>query len=252
MGLDWCLNDKINPATPRDLLGDVIAARSKDEYDRTPEEQALLKRYLISPMEYLGAKPLDLDVPETVEAFREVYESHRAAIRSGVGDHKEYVDHWSRPFEEVAKEHVGNLLLNTIPDDAMIAHNKGNPFAALSGYGSFRGKRVQYCDLLPESLKDKAFTDMEPAEMLAYADELEQYFSQEIYDQYLPKQQRLVALSKDSWINFTPKDPADAEEVAALQRELDDSPFYDHRTLFEAIHWLRFWANAGFSMWPWY
>jgi hypothetical protein len=239
MGLDWCLRNKLNPTIPADIRSAVLAAHAAET--PTDEQTDLLRQWMLSPLEHLGAKRLDLDVPETVEAFRSIYDSYQSSTNP----------HWLRPFEDVAAEHVGSVLVNTLPDTTKIAHNLGNPFAVLSGYESFRGKRLQFCEL-PDEVVEQAFQDMDPDAMLAYADTLEQHFNPLIYAEYLGRYEALRDLTDDGFLGRTAKEPTEQPVVEELERTLEESDFYIHRTLTEAIQWLRFWAEAGFSMHAWY
>jgi len=150
MGLDWLLKAKVKDGTE------------------------------VSPMEELGAIRLDGANPLAVEAFRRIYESHQegAATRLKENAADAYGLYWTRPFDEVLAEAAKDrpVLGNTLPDPLPADLAAGLPeFGAsfLCGPVDFRGKAVAYCSCLPEELQNRAFDDMEPAEMVEFAHEIE-------------------------------------------------------------------------------
>jgi hypothetical protein len=171
-----------------------------------------------SPLATLGMRRLNRDDPETIEKFKEIWQSRQDAIAKGEihGNHRK---HWGRPFETVLSE-----LLAKGPDNAPFVETKativpdfctGGSFACNQA-SSWRGKRLNYCGL-PDSLANQAYQNMEPEQMLAYADQLE-------------------------------------AEIPNLDPELEDGETLKdcQETVEEAVKWLRFWAGHGHSLKAWY
>jgi len=253
MGLDWCVDSR-----PRDGVQpeEVDALRERLEEADTDDERSRIEfqimTRIITPLEALGARRLNTEDIETVDAFRRIWESYQDPIKNGKGNHH-MREHWGRPFDEVIKEHIGDIMTNMIKpeNEELVAHNRGNPFASLAGLESFRGKRVQYCGLLPGDLVDEAFEDKGPDEMLSYAEQLEQYLDRNTYEKLKPRDDRYREISTATLFSVDPK-PGYEAEFRELQKELKDARFWDMQTLVEAIYWLRFWAERGFRMHAWY
>lgn len=254
MGLDWCLNNRLRPGVSQEQVDEVQRRiEQTGSADEREDLKGQLNKMIETPLESVGAKRLDLNDPETVEAFRQIWQSYQEPVAKQDGDPR-FLAHWGRPFDMVVVEHVGEILVNMVDPDgeAMIAHNRGNPFAHMSGMESFRGKRVQYCELIPEELQNEAFTDeMPPKAMLDYANRLEEYLDREVYDGLKAKAKRYREISIESWIDIKPK-PGYEDEFNAIKEELKAKAYWDMETLDEAIHWLRFWAERGFTMRAWY
>jgi hypothetical protein len=258
MGLDWCLRKRLDDEQSERLEGLLSTVRSAEASEeersraRTAVKEALGNPNAKSPLEVIGARRLWADEPETVEAFRRVYDSHQEAIATNGARNDRYAEHWARPFDELVRANEGSVLVDTIPPENMsvIARNLGNPFAAMAGYESFRGKRVQYCELLPDSVQEEASADHEPDEMLAYADRLEQYMDPAILEQYAAAAKRLEEITAPGF--FEKPTAGNEKEYERLSEELEEVSYWDHRTIRDAAAWLRFWGNHGFAMWAWY
>jgi hypothetical protein len=141
-----------------------------------------------------------------------------------------------------------------LPDVPSEAHGTPSPFRAIGGSFMFRGKRVQYCELLPEQLRDAAFEERDPASMLAYADALERfaktYESGREYRRLAPHQATMQAFAAATAWQF------DQEAIEAERRRLglpkNMGQWWDYVALTDAIAWLRFWAEKGMGLSPWF
>jgi hypothetical protein len=291
MGLDWCLNNKL-----RDGVDQAEADRISEQLDNTNDpvvEQSLkvqLRRMVISPLMELGAKTLDLDDIDSVKAFQHVYDSHRKHAEEDSTANEEYRKHWMRPFDELVKEHLGSTLVETVPPETMnmVRANLTNPFATIAGFESFRGKRIQYCGLLPSELIEECFQEHDPEQMLDFADRLEEYLNKELINRLIPSYNRLKEISIDGFLEDKPKPGYEAEfkelgeklangeyttkaareravkrvekgenvfsggDTDEAQRRVYRKLFWPNVALFEGIEWLRFWGKRGFAMRPWY
>lgn len=201
MGLDWCLKSKI---------------QGKE------------------PLEFIGAERCDPLNQRHRKICMEVIASHRKAIEIG-NQTKEYNEAWSRADEEILQSMQGGILVDTVPKkyEQFLASRK-SPLGMLAGAEAFRGKRVEYCKLLPEELQNAAYEDRYPDSMLEYADELELYIPTELlfhYDTEKVKADRLGWCESDSSI---------------------PDEFWDVHTLKEATAWLRFWAQHPIRLIAWY
>lgn len=209
MGLDWCV-------------------RERENADGTTT----------SPAATAGALALARDNPASVNAFREVWDSHCknalaqfAKTKDDVDDllgklasvpgftveqiegGSDYQKHWLRSFETVLAERLAEIeesgvpvyLTDTIPADSpSLAKVSGMAVSALD----FRGKAIGYMDGLPSEVRGRAYNDMEPETARRYADELVAYQDK---------------VSKD------------------------DRPLLD-----AAVAWLRFWSEHGHGIHAWY
>jgi hypothetical protein len=251
--LDGADRDEVNSLTRQ------LQATDRD----SPEFKQLRKKLqgmAQSPMEALGALRLDANNDDAaMDAFRKIYENHRKMIDEMSpevrGLHGNYAGYWNRPFEEVVKDADGSIMVDTVPKENLdlIRHNLCNPFATSSGFESFRGKRIQYCEIVPKDLVDEAFLEHDPEQMLDYAKRLDCLIDKELINRMMPKYQRYLEISEDHFLESAAK-PGHEDEFELLNQLLWDkqSKFGENLTVHEAVHWLRFWAERGFSMWPWY
>lgn len=194
MGLDWCLKEK--------------------EVDGKK----------VTPYETLGAKRLYKSDPETVEVFRNIWQSHQKNVEerranittimvnvaAGTAEEKpadRYLEFWGRPFEtvldEVEQEHP--VLPDTYKGDEGKSPCSGIAVSAID----LRGKVV--CGILREqgnsTMAERCYQEFTPDEMKKFADEIEA-------------------------LTFT---------------RSDDKEFME-----QTVAWLRFWADKGHGVSPWY
>jgi hypothetical protein len=184
MGLDWVLMD-------REHNGRVI----------TPEET-------------LGAIRLDPDNPESVKQFTNLVERHREQINDpDLSCTPQYVEKWSTDLDTLIALHTGELL--PAPDANLPNFSGGGMIAPRTAW---RGKRLGYIEGLDDDLANQAWSDMDPQEAAAYADDLASV---------LPSIPTAAELGPDS----------DMEGREAVQ---------------EAIDYLRFWSERGHGIHAWY
>lgn len=206
MGLDWCLKSTENGK---------------------------------SPLEYIGAERCDLSNPKHVEIAKAIIKSHRDNISDS--DNLNYKDHWNQPEAVLLADFAGKVLVDTIDLSKFKEQLPalGNPFSALSGIEAFRGKRVGYCELLPEPLRNEAYEEMDPGQMLDYAGRLEQHLPTELgFDYEATKKKADKYYAEKGMFADTPPDVPEG--------------FWDICTIKEAAAWLRFWAQFPVKMVPWY
>lgn len=199
MGLDWCLN-------------------------RTDDEEA-------SPLELLGAEKADLNKSDHLRIMDEIIDSHRETTQNG-HPNKNYKSFWDQSRKELYKEMEGGILVETIPEDMKKAlPSIGSIFSSISGVESFRGKRIQFCEhLLPTAVREAAFQDRSPEEMLAYADILETY------------------MEDVDWEHVKELESSDSEDKQDYFPEV----YHEAKAIKDAIEWLRFWAQYPVNLFAWY
>jgi hypothetical protein len=254
MGLDWCLRPKLRDPAYADEV-EVLEKMLDEWYEKeegTEDEKknikASLRKLQIAPLVYLGAKQVDRDDPESVEAFRATVQSHLDGIAKDKPDNQNYVSYWQKPFETLLDENIGSILVDTIPkeNEEKIASNRGNPFVFLCGHESFRGKRIASGGLIGRKLSDECYKDHDPEEMLDFADRLEAEIDRKYLNRLMPAYKRSTEISHSNLFADKAK-PGHEDEYAELSEKLDDK-FWQMLAVAEGVEWLRFWAKAGFSM----
>lgn len=200
MGIDWVVLDK-------------------EENGRT-----------IDPWMTLGARRLDLQDPETVAAFRAIYD-HRLSLvdpptvrkwwQFGAAEPKErraFREYWSRPFQAVLADAAAEK-----PPPVMIECAPGNEdgLAAICGAArtcDFRGNelREEFNAVVREmGLDDTPFwNDMSIAEMRQVADDLE-------------------------------------AALARYRAETTERDAESEETVVAGVRWLRYWAGKGHAVTAW-
>jgi len=118
-----------------------------------------------SPLEHIGAERCDLSNPKHIEICNDIIRSYRANARN---------DYWDRSDKELRQEMEGKILVDTLDTEknkvALAA--LGNILSIMTGVEAFRGKMIQYCELVSSHLVDKAFEEMDSEDMSDYANQL--------------------------------------------------------------------------------
>lgn len=173
----------------------------------------------VSPYETLGMKRLNKRDPETVAAFKKIYDSHQGAARSP-NAMDSYKQHWTRPFEvvldEACSEDEPPYVEGTGDVPSFIT---GGSFAAPQAI-SFRGKRLGFCGL-PDEIVERAHGEgeenvMDPDYALALAEDLHEAIEQKTYG-------------------------VEGESDDDIRGDIEGAELY-----------LRFWAERGHPIWCWY
>lgn len=205
MGLDWVVLDKV-------------------ENGRTVE-----------PWETLGARRLSKDDPETVAKFRERYEAQQQRIApprkrpwwafltrepSDIRREREHREYWGRPFEAVLNEAASRerppIMIYAAPESE---DGLGVVIGGFAERWDFRAQMLEsrHNDVIAKTTFDdsRCWTDMEPAEMIAVADDLE-------------------------------------AALAAYRRTQDERDADSEAIVEGAVRWLRFWAGKGHPIHAWW
>lgn len=256
MGLDWVLAPKIiegkeaehedvrqRRIAARDLFyaqkADTTDAQTLIEMERTlrrlEEEEHALE---VSPYVVLGCPRIGVD-PEATEHAKAQYLEHQ-----GVEFQRDFptLDAW------ILASHG-----KYVPELAKHQDGLGRITGILAGPESFRGKVIGYAGpLIGDALAERAYQDMNPDEMRAYADEIEE------------KVNAWEAENQGDITYYTAQGPTgetqfqiDRRHGTALSREVSDRRFEVQDLLAhaedcrDAVTWLRFWARNGFSLVAW-
>jgi hypothetical protein len=189
-----------------------------------------------SVLEYIGAECCDLSNPAHIDICHGIIKSHRDNIAND-GGHAEYAKYWEQDVHVLLKKMEGQILVDTIDIDKYKEQlpNLGGMFACMSGIESFRGKRIGFCHISEET-KERAYADMDPDEMLDYANELEEY---------------IPDLNELDFDYTAEKTKADKLGMFEQDKSIPED-FWEYNTLKEAVEWLRFWAQYPIKMIAWY
>lgn len=281
IGLDWCLKNKPKKPEFASKIEEIKQRMNElNEYDwkKNPEVKAEydgLKIHLagleIVPEETVGMKRLkELNAEERQKAFEKYAVPRIKDAKKGNG-HEGFNNHWKdMTFERWVKENLDTFLDWDMPEIMKDMPRVIEPFSSLAGWMSFRGKCVGYCELIPSHLKEEAYTDKTPEQMLHYANRLEKYAKDwekdnaEILGQVHKYEDKLQEWRKDNdWTVTIGMDDKKKEahqknmkkkygdEFTRFREVLNESGYYDYKILIDAITWLRFWAERGHGMWAW-
>ena len=223
----------------------------------------------ITPLQTLGVKML-CDMPNAEQRKRfEIYAVPRIKAAKEGKENKEFRDKWlnmtfekwvednkDRYFEGDVKERLPKELCNA-------------PTGFFAPPLAFRGKIIAFSEILPEELRDEAYKDMTPQEMLDYADRLEGWAegyeanNKELLQKYKENEDKIKAYYSDTEHSFL-LDEEDKEKLKEEMlnkygkalidfiEELGQEKFYDYYYLRQAIAWLRFWGEKGHGLHAWY
>ena len=184
------------------------------------------------PEETLGMRRLSRDDPETIEEFRKIVDSYRAAVAArGAKPGNPFHDYWMRDFEKILDEELAQEGgPKFIASTAKVQQPEGvSGSFVCSESSSFRGKMISFTGVSEDDASDAYGGDdpddqyvMSPKYALAYADRLQKY----VDDPSLLK-------SRDNWGG----NPTNREE--------------DIEILKQAITYLRFWGERDHPIWCW-
>lgn len=243
MGLDWCLKDKIRKGEEashaaleihlnqtQESLNALINTRVEgdSEFENLHYSQ---RREFISKM--VQEDPHLNEISNLEKCLKTVIGSltispfeHMQAPR--VGFHTQATEFAEKIYrdtphlqdrmtlEDYLKQSHGNYVVELAPNQEGVASISGIAVSSTS----FRGKAVSYIPWLDSSLKDRAYTDMEPDVLYEYGCDLSR------------------AAEEHS---------AEVGEVWPGS-DLED----DLKILKDASSWCIYWAEAGYSMVAWY
>lgn len=231
MGLDWMLQRKIKQGCEEEATRLMGTPRNQLPVDEAERIEARLDEISMSPYEAMGCPRIGID-SEATEYMRSLYGEHPDKFYVVVAREPEgTTEKRSMLWGEVLKEYHGQY----VPELAKEPDGMGHVTGVAAPLASYRGKMVSYLSILPDSERDRAFTDMTAKQMLSYADDLESR-AREAIGQAV--------------------DPADREKMlAALEgksQDLTADHLRDYHVIHTACRWLRFWGGKGFDMWAWY
>lgn len=220
MGLDWCLNVRARPGSEarlKEINARLYQLRTEGEV-ATPSVAALWderEKLIQSPYEYLGCPRVGTD-QEALDWLKADYENDPASYAGRDPDADppfsamEPTPSWETVLRRYQDVYIIQLAKNTAGIPAVIGGS--------AGMLDFRGQVVADCDeILSTQLRDAAYSDRDPAQMLQYAKDLR----------------------------------AELDEALADEATLDVAEEHKYY-LQHAIRWLEFWGNAGFDMHAWY
>jgi len=260
MGLDWTLLPKPKEGFEEEF--NAILAR----LDARDSSEELLERFYeisVSPEETLGCPRIGIDEEATKYFLEKIVSSHR--------EDPDHTPYWDQSDEDLVKDNYGKFVPDLIEYDKSTFTAFG-PFRALAGYFSFRGKVVANSPLLPQTLRNLAYTRMDPERMREYARKIENAailnFSltrnvddpraalQEKVREYIEQKRKLleeldgVTLESDQEVWEYPIFFRHSEEYDEKLGWFDE--WMQLKAVLDAAEWLRFWADKGHTMEPWY
>lgn len=226
MGLDWMLRDRVREGQEA-RVRELVEQMKKDPTLGIPQE--VMDQVFVDPLEVLGAPRIGRDEHAT-EWLREQYRTNPEPFRRRTEDGS-----WEiLPWEKVLVEEDGLYVLE------LAQHPEG--LGAATGIAappySFRGKVLLHLSILSDELKERAQEEMDPAQMLAYAQALEDAARAEAEQANSPEDRALMLQLLEN--GAVPDGPS------------LDPAFMEYHYVHVACRWLRFWAGHGFQMWAWY
>lgn len=158
----------------------------------------------VVPLEMLGAERCNPDNPEHLKICRRIIKSHVDNFNDALWhehSNEYYKEYWSRSEAEIFEDMKGSILVDTVDTERFkdVLPALGSPFSSMSGVETYRGKRVQYCELIPQDLREEAFSDMSNEEMADYANRLEKYIPE---DPDIGIHDRETLVSAVAWLRF--------------------------------------------------
>jgi len=251
MGLDW--HSRI-PAT--DEYKEEYIRRY---YAKELEEGASLQDLMdteapegMKPCTIVGAKRMR-ELPDFKERLEEHLKYRQEDARKELeskGDkaNMNYVNHWlGMTIEQYMEQDGDKWFCDTCPllEELKDATSSGSMFIGITVAScDFRGKKISADEVLESSLRDEAYEEHDPEEMLEYADRLEEE---------LVALEGEPCLEKDSYKDYLAEFNASTWNKAMgyealTKEEYEKEPHWRKRNLLEAIHWLRTCASKGVYM----
>jgi hypothetical protein len=231
----------------------------------TPAEEERLKAASITPMETIEAPRVGIDDEATTyllqqaekcrQEIREAEEAGKPIANEG------YVKHWSQTGVELVAQHHGQYVVD------LTDYRLSTLTGIVAGGVSFRGKVVSYSPLLDDELKEEAYSDMEPAEMIRYAGRIQREALAASYRRLSIMAFKNGADGAREWCEEVQKATADRLEAEGYEKTAfigymkdgvsaeytaDEELAGNLLCVLDAARWLRFWAGLGHSMHAWY
>lgn len=233
MGLDWMLQRKIRGGHEQEAAELTRVPPEELSPDKARETRERLDEISLSPYEAIGCPRIGID-EEATAYLRSLYQEN---------PHQFYVEIAKEPegtferrallWDEVLRDNHGQY----VPDLAKEADGIGAVTGVAAPAVSYRGKLMGYVSVLPDELRDRAYTDMTAKQMLDYADQLERCAEKAI-SQAVSEGDR--AKMKEALVGRITEQDLRLDHIA------------EYHTIHTACRWLRFWGNKGFDMWAWY
>lgn len=263
MGLDWMVRNKPRDGRGAEFeQGQAVSAQG-GEVDKETWDQIS-----ISPYETLGCPRIGVDEVATRHFLDVIVPSHReAAEKRPAGD--SYREHWSQPDDVLLDDAWGEYASD------LMEYDLSTVTGIVAGPVSFRGKVVGWSDLLPEGLRNDAYRDMEPDEMVEYAYHIERAAMTEAERRLVGDGSYLALLDAETargWVDATLeamreravaggfehndwsgwlRKGADGKMESFKTTDLEDLA-WQLKYVLDAANWLRFWADKGHSLYSWF
>jgi hypothetical protein len=227
VGLDWVISNKAK----------------ENKLERFIEYKQKLKESKVPYSELVDEYEDAIDFPEYELGMKRVKDDLKAA--------KEYYDKYIKNdsnFKEWSHNHRHMFIAN---DKHEMTHV---PQGIFGGSASFRGKVLSGCsEILREETIHDAWEDRNPEEMIEYANEMENQLNEiKIGPKWIDHYKQNI---NKYWGSPFPEDTTPDEDnftgidkTVFMHRYIIDS----YLTVKQAIEWLKFWANKGYSMRAWY
>ncbi len=206
MGLDWIVNDKAreDKKDVYDQISKQIDELEQTNYDELIMEELLSKLKEVSVTKYETLKcPKVGDNEDTVMYFiKNMYPYSKIRYNTNIitslnACKDQYIPQLSPEFDKISN-HTSGIVTSVF---------------------DFRGGVIGNNSLLSSELRNEAYTDKNPEEMMIYANKLEIHI--QVYNE---------------------------EKL----NEMDEDQKMSYKLIKEGINWLRFWAERDHSMNAWY
>jgi len=244
MGLDWHTLVRMS----RQERIEWVKEYCKEEL----EQGASLKELLDdeaprwkSPCSVVGA-PKMKDRPTFEADIREYVERRKAEAEEAEKEghpNKQFIEYWkNRTVEEEMKKAADKWDCENCP---LLKELQGTDSTDSFFLGvtvsscDFRGKVIGSDEAISEELRDKAYEEMEPNEMLDYADELEDEIER------LREEGLLEKVPYEQYSREYDEDPFPLKPPKMSRDEYEKSLHWREENIRKAIHWLRTCAKYG-------
>lgn len=247
MALDWHSEVRM---TKQERI-EWVKKYCKEELERGEPMEKLLREKAPAwkkPCSVVGA-PKMKDRPTFEADIREYVEKRKAdAEEEAKNKHpnRGYIDYWrSRTVEAEMEDAADKWDCENCPllKELQGADSTGSFFLGVTVSScDFRGKVIGQDDVIAIDLQEEAYNEMEPNEMLDYADRLEEEIDR------LREEGHLTKVPYDEYSREYDADDFPLKDPKMSEEEYEKSLHWREENIRRAIHWLRTCAKYGIRM----
>lgn len=195
--------------------------------DSQRETERKLGEMRVSKVEVLDIPKIGHD-KEATDFIKRIIDERAKEIeeesKKGRSSNPAYVKYWTRNKDKILFDEWDKPVSDLIPKKRGLGAVTG---MIMVGPDSFRGKALGSCSFMPSDCN--AYEDMTPKEMIKFALSLEKAGKE-----------------------FAEEKKMDWEKIGTADKETENDDEYSIWIAYQAINWLRFWANNNFSLHAWY